>query len=371
MIDSKVPIQVAAAAVGVTRMTGYRWRDARDGIVRGPLIRGSAGRALTMAEREEVALGLILGLSHAEIGQRIGRDRTVVWREIDRNSNVDGSYRAVSAQQRANASARRPKPAKLAVPGPLRDAVVAKLRRKWSPQQISTWLARTYPDRPEMQVSHETIYQAIYVQARGELKKLVQQALRTGRAHRRPHPRVPGNARHIPDKVMISERPAEVEDRAIPGHWEGDLIMGAHNKSAIGTLVERHTRFVILLHLPAVTDAAGVRDAMITAVADLPHTLRRTVTWDQGFEMRLHAAITTATDMAVYFCDPHSPWQRGTNENTNGLLRQYFPKGTDLSIHTPEHLLLVADELNDRPRQTLEWDSPAQRFAKLLVASAA
>ncbi|WP_253811540.1 IS30 family transposase [Nocardia amikacinitolerans] len=364
-------VGLAAAAVGVSRKTGYKWGDQRAGIVRQPLVRAALGRSLSLAEREEIAIGVEKGWSRAEIGRRIGRDRSVVSREVARNGNKDGSYRAVSAQWRANGRVGRPRPGKLAVAGELRDAVVAGLRRRLSPQQISAWLQITYPDRPEMRVSHETIYHAVYVQAKGTLRGEVAQALRTGRGHRVPHPRVPRKARHIADKIMISERPAEVADRAVPGHWEGDLIMGRNNNSAIGTLVERSTRFVMLLHLPAVTDVVGVRDAMIETIGTLPAAMARSVTWDQGFEMRRHAEITLATGVAIYFCDPHSPWKRGTNENTNGLLRQYFPKGTDLSVHTPAHLRFVADELNDRPRQTLGWKTPAQAFTELVVASAA
>jgi len=220
-----------------------------------------------------------------------------------------------------------------------------------------------------MRVSHETIYQAVYVQSKGALKKEVLQALRTGRAHRKSHGRVPSSVHYIPDKILIADRPASIEDRAVPGHWEGDLIMGKNNKSAIGTLVERQSRYVMLLHLPGVRDLIGVRDAMIETILTLPDVMRKTVTWDQGMEMRRHADITLATGVDIYFCDPHSPWQRGTNENTNGLLRQYFPKGTDLSVHGPEHLRFVAAQLNDRPRQTLSWKTPAHVFNEMVVAS--
>jgi IS30 family transposase len=274
----------------------------------------------------------------------------------------------VAAQQAAEARARRPKPRKLEHE-PLRAQVQAGLEIKWSPAEIAARLKREFPDHVAMQVSHETIYRALFVQGRGSLRRELTACLRTGRAIRRPRRRIDGRSdpdRRIPDKVMISERPAEVADRAVPGHWEGDLILGRNNKSAIGTLVERTTRFLILLHLPGPSDAIAVRDAIITAVGGLPEALRRSLTWDQGLEMRRHQEITVAADLPIYFCDPRSPWQRGSNENTNGLLRQYFPKGTDLSAHSAEHLAAVADELNGRPRKTLDWDTPAEAMAKLL-----
>jgi transposase, IS30 family len=228
---------------------------------------------------------------------------------------------------------------------------------------------REFPDQPEMWVSHQTIYRELYVQGRGELRRELTRCLRTGRALRRPR-RMPDQRgrRQIPTQLMISERPAEADDRVVPGHWEGDLILGTEGTSAIGTLVERSTRFVMLLHLPHRHDAEQVRDAMTSAIQTLPHALRRSLTWDQGSEMARHAQITLATELPIYFCDPHSPWQRGTNENTNGLLRQYFPKDTDLSVHSAEHLAAVADELNSRPRKTLGWDTPAQALAQLLAS---
>ncbi|WP_072807537.1 IS30 family transposase [Rhodococcoides yunnanense] len=369
MIDSGVPIQKASEAHGVKRKTGYRWRDERAGIVRGR-VRESVGPALTLEDRVEIEVGIRIGLSYRKIGSGIGRDHSVVSRDIARNSNVDGSYRAVSAQRRADASARRPKTSKLRVHQELRAEVISRLGKKWSPQQISKTLKQDFPERPEMQVSHETIYQAIYVLPRGGLKKEVEKALRTGRTFRKPHGRVAKskNARHIPDKVGIADRPDEVEGRKIPGHWEGDLIMGKNNKSAIGTLVERTTRTTLLLHLPDGHGAVQVRDAMIEAMESLPDLLKRSVTWDQGFEMRAHAQISAATGVAIYFADPHSPWQRGTNENTNGLLRQYFPKGTDLSVHSLEELRRVALELNERPRATLGYRPPLEKFAELIGA---
>ena len=370
MIDSGSTIQAAVAATGVDRATGYRWRDDRAGVMRPPA-RTSFGRELTIDDRVQIVVGRELGLSARAIGAQIGRDHSVVSREVIRNANADGSYRAASAQRRADASARRPRVSKLVAVQQLRDEVVDRLTKKWSPKQISETLKREFPDRPEMQVSHETIYEAIYVQARGGLKAEVEKALRTGRTYRKPRRRVvvPKNARHIPDKIGIADRPPEVEDRAFPGHWEGDLIMGANNKSAIGTLVERTTRYTLLLHLPDGHGATQVRDAMTATLAALPQLMQGSVTWDQGFEMRAHAQITAATGIPIYFADPHSPWQRGTNENTNGLLRQYFPKGTDLSVHSLAELERVLLELNERPRATLGYIPPIVKFAELVGAS--
>jgi IS30 family transposase len=238
---------------------------------------------------------------------------------------------------------------------------------EWSPEQISHSLRRQFPDRPEMQVSHETIYQALYVQGRGELRRELHRCLRTGRALRKPRARrTTAEHRHIPAMVNISERPAEAQDRAVPGHWEGDLIIGKNQASQIGTLVERSTGFVQLLHLPRGRNAEAVAQAMITKIKAFPDNLRKTLTWDQGLEMAAHARISIDADIAIYFCDPHSPWQRGSNENTNGLLRQYFPKGTDLSVHSAAYLDEVAVELNNRPRKRFDWDSPAQVLNRLL-----
>ena len=248
----------------------------------------------------------------------------------------------------------------------LRGQVQGWLEQRWSPEQISVMLREQFAGEPEMQVSHETIYQAIYVQGRGALRRELAVCLRTGRALRRPR-RTAGERRgRIPGMVMISERPAEVADRAVPGHWEGDLIMGAGNRSAIGTLVERSTRYCLLLHLPGRRDAATVAAAMTETMSELPAHLWRSLTWDQGSEMARHAEITLATGLDIYFCDPHSPWQRGSNENTNGLLRQYFPKGTDLAVHDQAALDRVAAELNGRPRQTLGWMTPAEKMTELL-----
>jgi IS30 family transposase len=252
--------------------------------------------------------------------------------------------------------------------GELRAHVQARLLDRWSPGQISARLVVEFPDRPEMRVSHETIYQSLYVQSRGALRRELTACLRTGRALRKPRRQVQARAcrGRVSNIVEISERPAEAEDRAVPGHWEGDLIIGAGNKSAIGTLVERATRFVMLLHLPNGHDAISVRDAMITAVTSMPDTLTRSLTWDRGTEMARHVEITLATDLAIYFADPHSPWQRGTNENTNGLLRQYFPKSTNLHQHSAQDLAAVADQLNSRPRKTLNWLTPQEKLTMLL-----
>jgi IS30 family transposase len=246
-----------------------------------------------------------------------------------------------------------------------------RLQERWSPEQVSARLAAEFPGRPEMRVSHETIYQSLYVQGRGALRRELAKSLRTGRALRRPRRKEGERRGRIAGMVNISERPAEAADRAVPGHWEGDLLVGAAGKSAIGTLVERATRFTMLVPLPAGTDAAAVADALTPVIGGLPDAVRRSLTWDQGREMRFHQRIAVAADVGIYFCDPHSPWQRGSNENTNGLLRQYFPKGTSLAGHSPAHLAAVADELNGRPRKTLGWKTPAEALAEILDRDAA
>jgi IS30 family transposase len=328
------------------------------------------GRYLCWSEREEIALGLAAGKSLRRIAGELGRDPATISREVRRNrSSPPGrAYRARLAQHLAEQRARRPKPTKFSARAPLRGQVQRMLEARLSPEQIAGRLRREFPDDPGMQVSHETIYRALFVQGRGELRRELTACLRTGRAVRRPRRRLDGRRRggRIPDMVMISDRPAEADDRAVPGHWEGDLILGGGNTSAIGTLVERRTRFTMLLHLPGDHGAEAVRDAILAQITTLPAALRRSLTWDQGIEMRRHAEITLAADMPVYFCDPHSPWQRGTNENTNGLLRQYFPKGSDLSQHTAEDLAAVADELNRRPRKTLGYATPAEELDALL-----
>ena len=328
------------------------------------------GRYLSVAEREEIALGLARRESYRQIGRRLGRPASTISREAARNRGGRG-YRAVAAQAAAEMRARRPKTAKLAANGELREWVQQQLAKKWSPEQISAMLKVEFPGRAEMRVSHETIYQSLYVQGRGALRRELAVCLRTGRALRKPRRRQGERRGKIPGMVMISERPGEVADRAVPGHWEGDLIMGAGNKSAIGTVVERATRFVLLLHLPDGHQAPQVAEAMTEVMKTLPAAVRRSLTWDQGSEMAAHAQIAVAADLDIYFCDPHSPWQRGTNENTNGLLRQYFPKGTSLSGYSQEHLQAVADELNARPRKTLGYQSPAEAMAQILARDAA
>ena len=358
----------AGRAAGVSRVTAWRWAGQAGGVISiGP--RPAGGRYLSIAEREDIAAGRAAGRSMTAIAADLDRPCSTVSRELRRNTGRSGQYRASLAQGRAGERARRPKPARLAVNTALREQVAARLAKRWSPAEIAATLRKDFPGQPEMHVCHETIYQALYVQGRGALRRELAVCLRTGRALRRPR-RQAAARRHragkFPGMVMISERPAEAADRAVPGHWEGDLIIGKNSGSAIGTLVERTTRYCLLLHLPARHDAEAVRDAMVETISTLPAMLRRSMTWDQGAEMAHHAQISVATGLAIYFCEPHSPWQRGSNENTNGLLRQYFPKGTSLSRHTREHLDAVALELNDRPRKTLGWRSPAQALTDLL-----
>ncbi|MFE0047399.1 IS30 family transposase [Streptomyces albireticuli] len=324
-------------------------------------------RYLSLKDRIAIADGLIVRRTLTEIAATIGKHKSTVSREVRRHS-VEGIYLPHQAHQGASAARVRPKPSKLVTDAALRGQVEMGLERKLSPQQISHRLLKDFPDDESMRVSHETIYQALYFQARGGLKREVQHALRTGRTRRKPQRRPGERRRRFTDEmIMISERPPEAADRAVPGHWEGDLIMGEGNRSAIATLVERATRYTMLVHLPHGHDAAHVRDQLIETISTLPTHLRGSLTWDQGCEMARHQEISLATDMQVYFCDPASPWQRGTNENTNGLLRQYFPKGTDLSVHGPEDLEHVAQELNGRPRETLDWDTPAERLRDLLT----
>jgi transposase, IS30 family len=326
-------------------------------------------RFLTVIERELIADLYREGRSLRAIGRALGRSASTIKREIDARS-VDGLYRPHRAQRAWAQSRSRPKDSKLAQDGPLRRFVAHKLRVQWSPEQICHALVIEFPDDESMRVSPETIYQAIYVQARGGLRREVAAALRTGRTRRKPH-RGPDQRtrRFVDEMVMISERPAEVADRAVPGHWEGDLIVGPRSESAIVTLVERSTRYVLLGHLPGGHTAEEVRDALVPLIQTLPEHLCGSLTWDQGCEMAAHKQFTVATGVPVYFCDPHSPWQRGSNENTNGLLRQYFPKGTDLSVHSPADLEHVAQQLNGRPRKTLGWKTPAERLRDLLTAA--
>jgi IS30 family transposase len=319
---------------------------------------------LTLADREEISLGLHGAETFTAIAARVGRAVSSVSREVAANGGR-GGYRAWRAHQRARERTRRPKPSKFA-DRRLVTQVQRWLKEWWSPEAIARRLRIEFPDDPMMWVSHETIYQSLFVQGRGELRRELTRCLRTGRAQRRPRARVERRGR-LPGMVMISERPAEVADRAMPGHWEGDLILGKGNRSAVGTLVERSTRYLLLLHLPEGREADKVDAAMRAAIARLPGELFRSITWDQGKEMAFHADFTIDTGIQIYFCDPASPWQRGSNENTNGLLRQYMPKGTDLSELTQQDLDRFARSLNNRPRKTLDYMKPSERLAELLA----
>ena len=409
---------VAAELAGVSEPVGVRWF--RDGggmptVTLAPL----SGRYLSFAEREEIALLRAQGTGIRAIARQIGRSPSTVSRELRRNAATRGGkleYRASVAQWKAEMISRRPKTAKLAVNDQLREYVQQRLsgevcrldgtvagpqtpawkgrnkpRRKdrrwataWSPEQISARLKVDFPDDGSMRISHEAIYQALYVQSRGALKREMVACLRTGRALRVPKARVGARGKQfVTEQVMISQRPAEAEDRAVPGHWEGDLILGL-DRSAIGTLVERTSRFTMLLHLPPPEQrqprtkhgppvsghgAEAVRDAIAAAITTLPDQLRRSLAWDQGAEMAQHARLTIQAGLPVYFCDPQSPWQRGTNENTNGLLRQYFPRGTDLARHSAEDLAAGAAALNCRPRKTLGWKTPAEALDEYLTSA--
>jgi IS30 family transposase len=326
------------------------------------------GRCLTLPQREEIALGRARGQSVRSIAAAIRRSASTVSRELRRNADRLGGYRATTAHALAYARASRPKPAKLVTNLVLRGKVEADLAKKYSAEQISGRLKVDFPEQPEMQVSTETIYQSLYVQSRGALKRDLTRCLRTGRAVRRPSRKVAQRKNRIPNMINIAERPAEAEDRAVPGHWEGDLIIGRKNLSAIGTLVERTTNYTMLLHLPDGYTPELVRDALAAKIKTLPEMLRSSLTWDQGPEMRDWKQVAVAADIDIFFCDPHAPWQRATNENTNGLLRQYFPKGTDLSIHSAGDLDWVAAELNDRPRKRLRFRKPVEQIADLLLA---
>jgi IS30 family transposase len=385
----------AGVAVGVSGRTGISWfRDA--GGVKPRLIEPTTSGPrprLCLHERIEIDFGVRSGESLQSIGRRLGRAASTIKREIDNNGrhNVDhperkSGYRrkeafgarqsgrsatvrycALTAQAYGDRRARRLKPGKLAVNEKLHDEVQARLLDEHSPEQIAQRLPMDFPDDAEMRVSHETIYRSIYLQGKGNLRRELHTCLRTGRALRKPQRRPDERRGRIPDMVNISERPPEVEDRAVPGHWEGDLILGSTaSASSIGTVVERMTRFVMLLHLPDNHTALAVQDAVVEKMAQLPAILRRTLTWDQGSEMANHIAIAEAAELDIYFCDPHSPWQRGTNENTNGLLRQYFAKGTDLSVFPADYLDYVATKLNRRPRETLGFKTPAEALDELL-----
>jgi IS30 family transposase len=411
----------AAAGVGVSPAVGTRWFREAGGMPPATLAPSSkplSGRYLWFAEREEIAVWRAQGLGVREIARRLGRAASTISRELRRNAATRSGgldYRATTAQWHAERSARRPRLAKLAVNAALQSYVQDRLagvvvapsgaaipgpvvpwkgrrhgRRRdrrwtvaWSPEQIAYRLRLDFPDDETMRISHEAIYQALYVQGRGALRRELTACLRTGRSLRVPRARSRGRGKpFVGPEIMISQRPAEAADRAVPGHWEGDLILGL-GSSAIGTLVERTTRFTMLLHLPRMADhgcgarvkngpalaghgAEAVRDAITRTITTLPEQLRRSLTWDQGAEMTQHARLRIDTGVQVYFCDPQSPWQRGTNENTNGLLRQYFPKGTDLNMHSADDLAAVVTALNARPRKTLGWRTPAETFDELL-----
>jgi transposase, IS30 family len=341
-----------------------------DNAGRRPRPPGSSELRLSLVEREEISRGLAAGMSLRTIATGMGRAASTVCREVNANGGRR-AYRALGAERASRHRARRPKVAKLARCRRLRAAVEARLADYWSPEEISAWLARAYPEDPEMRVSHETIYMSLFVQGRGALRQELHSCLRSGRALRRPKARTKGGfgQGQITNKVMISERPAEVRDRAVPGHWEGDLIYG-RRMTCIGTLVERSTRYVMLFPLPDGHTAGLVRVALAKKIRSLPTELRRSLTWDQGHEMAEHARFTVDTGVQVYFCDPKSPWQRGTNENTNGLLRQYLPKSTDLSVVTQTELNAIARSLNRRPRQTLGWRSPSEAFNEAVAMTA-
>jgi transposase, IS30 family len=322
---------------------------------------------LGIVEREEILVGLHAGESLTTIAGQLGRSPSTISRDVAANGGREG-YSAWAAHRRARESARRPKVCKLRS-GRLCDEVSRRLLELWSPDEIARRLPLDFPDDPEMRVSHETIYQSLFVQGRGELRRELARCLRSGRTCRKSRGTVDGRGR-IPGMVNISQRPPEVDDRAVPGHWEGDLILGEGGRSAVGTLVERTTRLVLLLHLDHGRSAVSVEAAMRKAVATLPVELRRSITWDQGAEMSTHEAFTTATGIPVYFCDPHSPWQRGSNENTNGLLRQYLPKGTDLSKHSAAELVEIQRSLNRRPRKTLGYLTPSEAYTQVVATTA-
>ena len=333
-----------------------------------PAPRCRAKRALTLSEREEISRGLVAGFSIRALAAELGRAPSTVSREVKRNGGRE-CYRATQADQATWVRALRPKPCKLAENPGLAHIVANKLHSLWSPEQIAGWLKRTNPDNASHQVSHETIYRTLYIQTRGALKKELLAYLRRTRAMRRSrhHTQKTGDHGRIVDAVSISERPAAAEDRAVPGHWEGDLLCGSKN-SQIATLVERQSRYLMLVKLPG-KDTGSVTNALIKNARKLPQELYKSLTWDRGKEMAGHKRFTLATDIKVYFCDPHQPWQRGTNENTNGLLRQYFPKGIDLSPYSQAKLSAIARKLNERPRKTLNYETPAQRFYQSVAST--
>ncbi len=356
----------AAVAVGTYRKQGTRWVAACGG-VRPRRGRNLKGRCLSFAEREEIALARARGETIRAIARCLGRSPSTISRELRRNADRDGGYRATMAHALAYDRASRPKPAKLASNLALRRIVQDDLVRRYSPEQIAGRLRRRFPDDPEMWVSTETIYQSLYVQSRGALKRELTRYLRTGRALRKPGRQVAQRKNRIPDMVSIAERPPDADGRRVPGHWEGDLLIGKRNATAIGTLVERASGFAMLVPLPDGYKPEHVAPALARKVQTLPQALRRSLTWDQGPEMRDWKEVHVDAGIEVFFCDPHSPWQRGTNENTNGLLRQYFPKGFDFSTVTEVELDAVADELNQRPRKRFAFATPTEQLSELLL----
>ena len=356
----------AAAALGCSTRSIQRFLALSGGLKR--RVKARSPLRLSLADREELSRGLVAGDSLRTIATRLRRAPSTISREVAW-SGTRSRYRAWRADSEATRRGQRPKPAKLAVDARLCREVERGLRARWSPQQIAARLICDYPDDLNMRVSHETIYRTLFVQARGALRKELTACLRTGRTQRRLHMRIErSGAGRLQNMILISDRPPEIEDRAVPGHWEGDLIIGKGGRSAIGTLVERSSRYVVLLHLPHGRTAEDVRAALTRQISKLPAELRRTLTWDQGKEMAEHVRFSTDTNMVVYFCDPHSPWQRGSNENTNGLLRQYFPSKADLSLHSAAQLNAVARQLNNRPRQTLNWMKPSEVFCRTVAS---
>jgi len=355
-------VENAAVAVGCSRKAVNRLLHETGGV--SLRLKPRSQLRLSAAEREEISRSLLIGTSARRIARRLGRSPSTISREVATNGGRR-HYRAWQAEIGAARRARRPKQAKLTRCTRLRSEVERLLIERWSPQQIAARLKRDYPADQEMRVSIETIYQSLFVQSRGALRRELTTCLRSGRTRRRGQRRTERRGK-LSDMLLISERPAEAADRAVPGHWEGDLLIGRAGHSAISTLVERRTRFVMLVQLPNGRTAAAVRDALTARIESLPEQLRRSLTWDQGKEMAEHARFTIDTGVAVYFCDPHSPWQRGSNENTNGLLRQYFPKNMDLSAVTQTELDAVAAQLNGRPRQTLNWMKPCEALAEVL-----